>query len=172
MMDTALAAAARWQRAAAAGLTFRRVTEADRPFLLRLYASTRTDELAVVPWPDEQKAAFLKMQEHAQHTDYSRNYADADWLIIVRDAMDVGRLYLHRRERMHHIIDIALLPEHRNKGYGGALLRDLLDETAAADKPMTIHVEKNNRAMMLYRRLGFVSVEEQGVYELMRWSPA
>src|SRR5262245_12149111 len=118
MTDDALAAAARWQRAATAGLSFRRVTETDRPFLLRLYASTRAEELAAVPWPDEQKATFLQMQEHAQHTDYSRNYADADWLVVMRDREDVGRLYLHRRERMHHIIDIALLPEHRNKGYG------------------------------------------------------
>ena len=25
--------------------------------------------------------------------------------------------------------------------------------------------------MRLYRRLGFVTAEEQGVYELMRWTP-
>jgi GNAT superfamily N-acetyltransferase len=171
MTDTGLAAASRWARAAAAGLTFRRVTEADVPFLFRVYASTRAEEMAVAPWPDEQKAAFLAMQAHAQHTDYRRNYADADWLVIEHAGEAIGRLYLDRRERTHHIIDIALLTEHRTKGYGSALLQDLLDEAAAAGKPMSIHVETFNPAMRLYRRLGFVNIEEQGVYALMRWSP-
>ena len=84
---------------------------------------------------------------------------------------DIGRLYLYRRESAHHVLDIALLPEHCGKGYGGGMMQDLLDEAAAAGKPFTIHVEKFNPAMRLYRRLGFVTAEEQGVYELMRWTP-
>jgi ribosomal protein S18 acetylase RimI-like enzyme len=160
-----------WSRAAAAGLAFRRVAEADLAFLARLYASTRADEMAVVPWPAEEKAAFLAMQFRAQHTDYQRNYADADWLVIAHEGEDIGRLYLDRRAPEHRIIDIALLPEHRGRGYGTALMADLLDEAAAAGKPMSIHVEKFNRAQRLYRRLGFVTVEEQEVYDLMRWTP-
>jgi ribosomal protein S18 acetylase RimI-like enzyme len=46
---------------------------------------------------------------------------------------------------------------------------DLLAEAAAAGKCVTIHVEKNNPAMRLYRRLGFAAVEDKGVYDLMRW---
>ena len=34
---------------------------------------------------------------------------------------------------------------------------------------MSIHVEKFNPAMRLYRRLGFVTEEDKGVYDLMRW---
>ena len=37
---------------------------------------------------------------------------------------------------------------------------------------MTIHVEKNNPAMRLYRRLGFRTEEDKGVYDLMRWTTA
>jgi ribosomal protein S18 acetylase RimI-like enzyme len=110
------------------------------------------------------------MQARAQHTDYQRNYGDADWLVIERAGNAVGRLYLDRREREHHIIDIAFLPEARGQGLGGALLCDLLDEAAMAGKPMTIHVEKFNPAMRLYRRLGFITAEDQGVYDLMRWT--
>jgi len=64
------------------------------------------------------------------------------------------------------------MPEHRRKGLGEALLRDLLDEAAAAGKAVTIHVEKFNPAMSLYRRLGFVPAGEQGAYDLMRWEGA
>jgi ribosomal protein S18 acetylase RimI-like enzyme len=62
-----------------------------------------------------------------------------------------------------------LLPEHRGKGFGEALLRDLLDEATACGKAVTIHVEKFNPAMRLYRRLGFTTEEDKGVYDLMRW---
>jgi hypothetical protein len=50
-----------------------------------------------------------------------------------------------------------------------ALLRDLMDEAAAAGKAVSIHVEKYNPAMRLYRRLGFTVDEDKGVYDLMRW---
>ena len=72
----------------------------------------------------------------------------------------------------HRMIDIALLPEHRGAGIGGAIMRDILDEAAKAAKKVRIHVEVNNPAMRLYQRLGFHKIEEQGVYNLMEWKPA
>jgi GNAT superfamily N-acetyltransferase len=164
-----LLAAFGFTRAAAAGLTMRPCTDADLPFLAQLYASTRTEELAVLDWPEAQKAAFLQMQFDAQHAHYHRHYHDTDWLVLLRGGVPVGRLYLARWEREHCIVDIAILPAHRRAGLGTALLQDLLDEAAAAGKPMTIHVEKFNPARRLYERLGFVAVEDQGVYDLLRW---
>jgi hypothetical protein len=86
-----------WSRAAQAGLTFRAITDADLPFLVRLYASTRTEELAVTDWSDAQKAAFLQMQFDAQHTHYQKHYAGSDFLVIERGSEAIGRLYLARR---------------------------------------------------------------------------
>jgi ribosomal protein S18 acetylase RimI-like enzyme len=161
-----------WARAAAAGLSFRPITAADLPFLFQVYASTRTEELAPMPWTDAQKTAFLNQQFQAQHTDYQRNYSGADWLVIMRAGNGAGRLYIDRNAREHSVIDIALLPEHRGHGLGAAIMRDLMDEAAAAGKPLTIYVEKFNPALRLYRRLGFQTVEDKGVYDLMRWSAA
>jgi hypothetical protein len=46
----------RWSRAERMGLRFRRITDADLPFLARVYASTRAEELATVSdWSNEQK---------------------------------------------------------------------------------------------------------------------
>jgi len=68
-------------------------------------------------------------------------------------------------------MDIALLPEYRGRGVGGALLADLMAEASAGAKPLTIHVERFNRALRLYERLGFVPVADKGVYLLLQWSP-
>lgn len=161
-----------WLRAANAGLTFRRIADADLPFLARVYASIRAEELASTDWSDQDKAAFLDHQFQAQHAHYQRYYPNADWLVTMHEGRDIGRLYIERWPSQHRIIDIAFLPEHRGKGYGEALLRDLLDEASAVGKDVSIHVEKFNPAMRLYRRLGFVTEEDKGVYDLMRWTAA
>jgi ribosomal protein S18 acetylase RimI-like enzyme len=164
--------AAPWRRAGALGLTFRPITGADLPFLARVYASTRAEELAPVPWSQERKAAFCDMQFRAQHAHYQTYYPGAEWLVVELAAEPVGRLYIARWAREHRLIDIALLPEFCGRGLGTALLRDLMDEARSAEKALSIHVEKSNPAMRLYRRLGFAPAGEHGVYDLMRWTPA
>lgn len=163
----------RWSRAAQAGLTFRRITDADLPFLARVYASTRAEEMAVViSMPDAQKAAFIEAQFQLQHAHYQKYYPQADWLVTTYAGEDAGRLYVERWPTQHRIIDITLLPEYRGRGLGEQLLLDLMDEAKAAGKAVSIHVEKFNPAMRLYRRLGFEIEEDKGVYDLMRWTAA
>lgn len=161
-----------WARAAEAGYWFRRITDADLPFLARVYASTRAEELARTGLTGNQTAEFLAMQFQAQHAHYQKYYPTADWLVIEHGGEAIGRLYIERWPTQHRIIDIAFLPEHRGNGFGTALLHDLMDEAAAAGKAVSIHVEKNNPAMRLYRRLGFRTEEDKGIYDLMRWEAA
>jgi ribosomal protein S18 acetylase RimI-like enzyme len=141
-------------------------------FLYQVYASTRADELAIVDWSQEQKDAFLQMQFDAQHKYYQESYTDASFDVILRDSQPIGRLYLDRREAEIRIVDIAILPEHRNAGIGTAMLRDIMAEAASMDKVVTIHVEKFNPALRLYKRLRFRQKGDSGVYFLLEWSPA
>lgn len=154
-------------------VTFRPITPDDLPFLLRVYASTREEEMAmVVDWTPEQKADFVRSQFEAQHGWYQDHYQGARFDVILVDGVPAGRLYVHRRESEIRLVDITLLPEFRGGGTGSALLRDLLAEGEAAGKRVTIHVEVFNPAMRLYERLGFLPVEERGPYRLMEWKPA
>ena len=83
----------------------------------------------------------------------------------------IGRLYIERRTDEMLGIDIALLPEYRQSGIGTAILRDLLAEAARDGKPFRIHVQKFNRAQRLYERLGFTTLDDDGVYLFMEWRP-
>lgn len=141
-------------------------------FLLRLYWTTRADEMAMVTdWTDEQKEQFVRMQFQAQHAWYQEHYGDAQFELILADGIPAGRLYVHRRATEIRLVDISLLPEYRNGGIGTALLRELFAESAAMGKPVTIHVEKYNPAMRLYERLGFVPIADRGVYLLLQRTP-
>lgn len=142
----------------------------DHEFLYRVYASTRQEELATVPWTAEQKEVFLRSQFSLQHQHYQKYYADAAFDVILCAGEPAGRLYVFRSPGEIRIVDIALLPEHRGAGIGGRLLQDLLTEAAASGKRVSIHVERFNPAMRLYERLGFTKQEEVGVYFRMEWS--
>ena len=151
-------------------VSLRPITPADDAFLARVYASSRAEELAVTGWSEELKADFCRRQFDAQSAYYSANYPEASFQIIERDGWPVGRLYVARWEKEIRIVDITLLPESRGTGIGTKLLRQLQEEARSAGKSLTIHVERFNRAMGLYERLGFGQVEDKGVYLLMRWS--
>ena len=151
-------------------LRLRPLTPEDTSFLARVYASSRAEELALTSWSEEQKEIFCRRQFDAQAAYYAANYPDALFQVIERDGEPVGRLYVARWEKEIRIVDITLLPEFRGSGIGTKLLRDLQDEARGAGKSLTIHVERFNRALTLYQRLGFRQVEDKGVYLLMRWS--
>lgn len=144
----------------------------DLEFLYAVYAGTRADEMALTGWGQAEVEQFVRLQFQAQHEHYQTHFPTAEYSVIEKAGRPIGRLYLDRRPDEIRIVDIALLPAERRAGIGGALLRDILDEASVTAKLVRIHVEQNNPAMRLYDRLGFVKIEEQGVYWLMEWSPS
>jgi len=153
-----------------ARINLRPAVPADRDLLFRVYASTRVEELAAVPWTGEQKRAFLLQQFDAQSRHWAEQYGEADFRIIEVDGEPAGRFYVHRGAREIRLVDIALLPEHRGAGIGTELLRELLEEARSSGRPVTLHVEVFNPARKFYERLGFHAVEDRGAYVLMRSS--
>lgn len=143
----------------------------DAERLYQIYASTRADELAVVPWDASAKEAFLRMQFNAQDSYYRATFPHTSYDLIVGGDDVIGRLYLDRSGPAWVVIDIALLPEHRGQGIGTRLLREILVQATAAGKPVRVHVEHFNPARHLYDRLGFSEIEDQGVYLLLERAP-
>jgi ribosomal protein S18 acetylase RimI-like enzyme len=152
-------------------ITLRPETAIDEPLLRQIYAASRNEELASVPWADAQKSAFLDMQFTLQRNHYRQHYPDAEFLIISQADTPIGRYYLHRGKTDLLLIDIALLPPYRRQGIGSLLLHNLLAEAEAANKPVQLHVEQFNPAQHLYRQLGFSVIEDKGIHLLMQWQP-
>lgn len=144
-------------------------SDQDIDFLFQVYAGTRADEMALVDWTVEQRVAFLQMQFNAQRQHYRAYYPAATYHIILREDVPIGRLIVNRSLTEILLIDIALLPEYRNAGIGTALVRQLQDEAMRTGLPVRLHVETFNSARRLYERLGFVPVDETGIYLEMEW---
>src|SRR2546423_736300 len=152
-------------------VTLRPVAPGDEPFLRALYASTREGDLAPPGWSPSQVDAFLDLQFRARELQYRLQFPGAgDCLVLVRGA-PAGRLYVERGQALIRIIDVAIAPEYRGRGAGTALLGGLIAEASAAGKLVELHVESNNPAQRLYRRLGFVAAGEVPPYLRMQWRP-
>jgi ribosomal protein S18 acetylase RimI-like enzyme len=147
----------------------RPVQPGDEPFLLSVYAGTREEELSRVPWPAEQKAAFVAQQFAAQTAHYAQHYPSMGSHVVLVDGVPAGRLLVARWTSEIRIVDISLLPGFRGRGVGSRLLAGLQEEAAAAGRKLSIHVEKFNPALRLYERLGFLPVEDKELYLLMEW---
>jgi ribosomal protein S18 acetylase RimI-like enzyme len=145
----------------------RPATDADREFLCTVYAETRREELAITGWEVGQKEAFLRMQFALQDSHYREHYPGASFEVILADGVPAGRLYLHRSSGEIRIMDIALLPQFRGQGIGGRIMEGLVSEADQARLSLTLHVERDNKVLGYYGRLGFRTAGEHGVYLYM-----
>ncbi|HEY5885874.1 MAG TPA: GNAT family N-acetyltransferase [Pyrinomonadaceae bacterium] len=142
----------------------REVTDDDYTFLMELFASTRSVELAMFS-NEEQKRAFVSMQFSA----LMRCYPKAHSTIILYGQVPIGRTIIDRNSEELRLVDISLLPEYRNRGIGAFLVRQLLDESRESKIPVRLHVFKYGDAVRFYERLGFQLLEDDGSYLKMEF---
>jgi ribosomal protein S18 acetylase RimI-like enzyme len=142
----------------------------DRGFLLRLYAGTREEEMAAWGWSAAQREAFVEMQFTARERSYEVLYPRAERQIVLLGNAPVGAMIVCREPAGMRLVDIAMLPDQRNRGLGASLIGGLIAEAARAGAPLKLSVMRGNRTIRLYERLGFVRTGEDEMYIQMEHS--
>jgi ribosomal protein S18 acetylase RimI-like enzyme len=156
---------------ATANYTLRPVDDAqDEQFLSKVYASTR-DDLMMTGLPPEQLRMLVEMQQRAQGQHYSANHPTSEHYIVCLEGEDIGRLIVERLDGALTLVDVALLPEFRRRGIGGAIISDLINEAASSQRAFVLHVIKTNPAVDLYQRLGCEITDDLGMHYRMERRP-
>ena len=140
----------------------------DEDFLQELYFSTR-DDLRGLFGDEQQERQLMSAQYQGQKMTYAQEYPNSSHDIILFDGMAVGRLMINRLDDAIHGIDLALLPEYRNRGIGAEILQILFAEAANRQVPFQISVVKSNPAIRLYLRSGLTVDGETPTHVLMSW---
>jgi ribosomal protein S18 acetylase RimI-like enzyme len=151
-------------------IELRPATPDDTSFMSRLFARVCEDELGLGNWDAPQKQALLAMQFEAQSRSYRENYPESGYQIVLFAGQPVGRIFIHRGRDAIRIVDIALVPEQRNRGIGGELVNRVLEEAAREQKPVRLSVRHSNPAQRLYHRLGFTLIGHSALHDDWEWS--
>ena len=107
------------------------------------------------------------MQFNAQQHHYALYFARARDTILELGGQAFGRELIARAADELFLVDIALLPEFRNRGIGSQRLRLLIEESRQFRCPIRLYAEQGSGAEALYRRHGFVVTGEEGVHFMM-----
>ena len=88
---------------------------------------------------------------------------------IILMAGDKAGWFSHREEvKFVRLCQLYVVPEKQNQGIGSAIVRRLMAEARDRGKPLVLEVMKNNRAGILYERLGFtVTGDSKFKFEMM-----
>lgn len=147
------------------------VCQDDEEFQYQVYACTRADEFAPLGWSEPQLEALLRMQFGAQQRSYAMQYPAAEQRIVAVNRIRVGHLIVHDGSDALVLVYVALLPEHRNRGTGSELIRELQQRAFELEKPLRLQVLADSPARRLYERLGFSETALATPYVAMEWNP-
>jgi len=158
----------------APSIELRPATDADQPFLQRLYASTRGTDLRLYGCDHITEAFLVGVQFKAQQSCYRKRYPDAELTVIVERERErpIGRLVVNYSEEEVRLVDISLLPEFRGKGLGRGLLRGLQGHGRHLKLPVRVSVVLGNPAQRLCQQCDFVLRETDGAYAHLEWLPS
>jgi len=100
----------------------------------------------------------------------------ADWKvpgieIILFHGVECGYLRVVRTTTEIQAIELVLLPKFQGQGVGTFLLKKLIDEGRQRQMPVTLRVFHKNRAIALYKRMGFAESERTATHVIMKWQP-
>ena len=83
-----------------------------------------------------------------------------------------GYICVENREEDIHIREIVIDPKFQGKGLGTSLLREIIEDAEARQVPVRLGTQQANRAVNLYRKLGFREFERTTTHILMEWRSA
>lgn len=114
-----------------AGLALNEATAADANFLLTLLRDECGDAYDQANVSRELLDKLLDSQRHAETDAMARRFAGSEFLIIRRGSSAIGRLTIAPEVTEFgsclRIADMALLRYHQSRGYGRAILCDVVD---------------------------------------------
>jgi len=115
---------------------------------------------------------FGSFEPSAQDGFFGRGWSKPGAVIVVYGDSEAGYARFERTPEALVVHELVLLPAFQGKGVGTELLRAAQMWAAAHGLPVTLQVLRENNAVRLYRRLGFLTCGASGPHLLMHWQPS
>jgi GNAT superfamily N-acetyltransferase len=123
-----------------------RATEEDKTFLKNL--NREVYEPVVVRQFGAWDGAF-------QDKLFEEKWGIQNYQIVEQGGQRIGAIWVAEEPDHLWLREIQISPPHQNQGIGTKLLMKLIDEAGRSGSPLRLRVLTENRAKILYERLGF-----------------
>lgn len=152
-------------------LRLRPMMASDNAFIESLYRSTR-DDLRLLDAEDDFIDELIESQRRAQTQGYGDMFPNAMYFVAEHHGERIGRVVLDFGQNEVRVVDMALIPAARGKGFGGQILQSVQLAASKVMAPVALSVRFDHiAAKHLYARLGFVVETVQLPFERMVWYP-
>jgi ribosomal protein S18 acetylase RimI-like enzyme len=102
---------------------------------------------------------------------FAGEWAAAPFEIICWDGRPCGYVCLEVRPDDVHLRELVIAPDHQNRGIGTAIVEDAIERARRRHVPVVLQALHRNRAIGLYRRLGFVATGRTETHTQFRRDP-
>ena len=107
--------------------------------------------------------------EKAQDDFFADDWCAATHQIVIYEDVLCGYICVEYRDEDIHIRELVIDPEFQSKGVGTFLLREVINDAEAHQVPVRLGTQRVNRAVNLYRKIGFREFERTATHILMEW---
>jgi GNAT superfamily N-acetyltransferase len=102
-------------------------------------------------------------------------FFDSDWRnskfeILLCDDVPCGYTSIEEAADCIHIRELVLLPEYQARGIGSSILHETLERAKQRQIPVKLGTLHKNRALNLYKKLGFHECGSTETHTLMQWN--
>lgn len=153
------------------GLGLRAARPSDKPFIEKLFQSTR-EFLYLADAEKDYIDMIIGHQMQLQEHSYGDQSPNACTMVVEKQGTAIGKVMIDFGSNIAHVIDLAFIMEARGRGYGKAVLQAVQYVAGQQGLPVGLTVEKQNLpAKNLYVKLGFQLAEASQTHEFMLWYP-
>jgi len=94
-------------------------------------------------------------------------YKPQDYQVIKINNQIIGFIKVVSSETEIYLAEIQIAKDHQRQGIGTSLIKSVMQETQTSNKKLWLKILKGNPAKKLYKRLGFIKLEESLTHEIM-----
>jgi len=109
-------------------------------------------------------------EEEAQDDFFKSDWDPPAFEVILCDGMPCGYTRVEDHGIDIHVRELVISPQFQGRGIGTQILRGVIDRAKVRQVPVRLGTQHANRAVELYRRLGFREFDRTGTHILMEWS--
>jgi len=110
--------------------------------------------------------------DEAEHRSRIRDsFEPSTHRLVHVDGQLAGLLAVKVHAEHVQLVKLFLLPSFQGRGIGTRLVRQVMAQAAAQERPVRLRVLRVNPAQRLYLRLGFVITDETPERLTMEWRP-